>query len=349
MANQDQAGHPTLPALHLLTHRSETGVTRAAVAPAWGAAVVALTVQQTDWSWPVPVLEAVDPATLAVKPTSYGIPLLAPTPGRTGRDQSGRCTYGGEEYRLVPPRHGFLRDLEWQVDRRSAEAIVCAVEVRPDGPGPGRHGFPFQFRAEHEVRLTEGELRSTVRLTNTGDRVQPLNVGWHPYLHRAGECTVRVPAAGRWQLDGRPEPIPTGRVVAVTGADDFRAGRPLRPDERWDDVFTDLGPDHGIVECWIEERTALATRSGMAGFRLRRFVRFAADGDGERRPVRHVQLYTPPGRPALAIEPLSAPPDGLNLLAAGNPRADVCELEPGASAAFEIAVGLEAAAAGEGS
>ena len=96
---------------HALVHRSENGVTRAVVAPAWGAAVVALSVQETDWSWPVPVLEAVDLATMAAKPTSYGIPLLAPVPGRTGRDQSGRCTYRGEEYRLVPTRHGFLRDL----------------------------------------------------------------------------------------------------------------------------------------------------------------------------------------------------------------------------------------------
>lgn len=347
MANRVEDDHPAIPELHALVHRSESGVTRAVVAPAWGAAVVALSVQETDWSWPVPVLEAVDLATMAAKPTSYGIPLLAPVPGRTGRDQSGRCTYRGEEYRLVPARHGFLRDLGWEIDRRSADAVVCAVEVRPDGPGPGRYGFPFHFRAEHEVRLVAGELRSRVRLTNTGDRVQPLSVGWHPYLHRAGACTLRIPAGGRWQLDGRPEPVPTGRVLEVAEQYDFRHGRPLRPEEHWDDVFTELSPDpRGNADCWLEERAGLATRGGTVDLRLRRFVRFSTAGEGERRPVRHVQLYTPPGRPALAIEPLSSPPDGLNLLAARNPRADVCELEPGASAAFEIAVGLEAAAGG---
>ena len=86
MANRVEDDHPAIPELHALVHRSENGVTRAVVAPAWGAAVVALSVQETDWSWPVPVLEAVDLATMAAKPTSYGIPLLAPVPGRTGRD-----------------------------------------------------------------------------------------------------------------------------------------------------------------------------------------------------------------------------------------------------------------------
>lgn len=332
----------------LLTHRSETVITRAAVAPGWGAGVVALSVQESGWAWPVPVLEAVDAATLAAKPTSYGMPLLVPTPGRTGRDQSGRFGYRDGEYRLDPPRHGFLRGLAWEVARRSADAVTCAVEVRPEGPGPGRYGFPFEFRAEHEVRLAAGELRSCLRLTNTGGRVQPLAVGWHPYLHRGGECVVRLPAAGRWQLDGGKEPIPTGTVLAVGDDDDFREGRHLRPEERWDDVFTDLAADRsGSVDCRLEERTEVLRTDGTgARVRLVRYVRFSSTGSGGTRPVRNVQLYVPPGRPAVAIEPLSAPPDALNLLASGHPRADVCELEPGESARFEIALGLEAGPAG---
>lgn len=348
MANP--AGDPArIFSLHRLTQRSEAGTTRAVVAPAWGAGVVALSVQRPDWAWPVPVLEAVDVATLAAKPTSFGIPLLAPAPGRTGRDQSGLFRYRGEEYRLAPPRHGFLRNLAWEVTRRSADEIVCTVEVRPEGEGPGRYGFPYRFRAEHRVRAAPGELRSRLRLTNTGERTQPLNAGWHPYLHCEGEGTVSLPAAGRWQLDGRPEPIPTGRVLAVARDDDFRAGRRLKPDERWDDVFTDLAADaEGIAHCWVEERSRLLGRDGTETlWRLRRFVRFSTAGASEPRPIRHVQLYLPPGRRAVAIEPLSAPPDALNLLARGHERADVCELEPGESAAFEIAVGLEAEAAAD--
>ena len=68
--------------LYPLVCGDDEGVTTAVVAPCWGANVLALSYQSREWAWPIPVLEAVDIASIAAKPTSYGVPILAPTPGR---------------------------------------------------------------------------------------------------------------------------------------------------------------------------------------------------------------------------------------------------------------------------
>lgn len=334
-----------LPPPYLLQATHDGVTTLAAVTPAWGANVVALSVRHRDWAWPVPVLETVDLATLAAKPTSFGMPLLAPTPGRVGRDQSGIITYRGREHRLRPSRHGFLRGLPWQVVGGGADRLVCAVEI---DPAREDRGFPFHFRAEHEVALVAGGLRSRVRLENLGSRPQPLDVGWHPYLQCSGPCRVRIPARGRWRLDGRPEPTPTGEVAPVGPEDDFRAGREVPEDEHWDDVFTDLVADEddgGGATSWVEQRARVRAASGEdLDLRLRRYVRVDLPaGRASPPPVAHVQLYTAPGRDAISIEPLSAPPNAINLRAQGHDRARFCEVAPGDSASFEITVGLRVA------
>jgi galactose mutarotase-like enzyme len=152
---------------------------------------------------------------------------------------------------------------------------------------------------------------------------------------------VRIPAAGRWQLNDQPEPTPTGQILAVEGRDDFRLGRVVPPEEAWDDLFTDLATEEGASTCWIEEDRAVLFADGSErALTLRRWVRLAQSEEPGSRPIPHLQLYTPKGRAAISLEPLSAPPDALNLLARGHRKASVWECRPGESAAFEIVLGI---------
>ena len=65
--------------------------------------------------------------------------------------------------------------------------------------------------------------------------------------------------------------------------------------------------------------------------------------------LRHIQLYTPPGRPAIAVEPFSSPPNALNLLAEGHEHVDVRELPPAAEASFHMALALSVQLGARGS
>lgn len=331
--------------IHILTHRDQEGVTTAAVAPAWGANVLALSFRASDWTWPVPVLESADIATLATAPTSFGMPILGPTPGRVGRNQSGRMIYHGKAYRLFPTRHGFLRHLAWKVGHSATNALTCSVDVEAQ-QAKRDYGFPFQFHAEYNILLAAANLRSRLRFTNTGNEIQPLALGWHPYFHCSGECRVRIPASARWRLDNASEPTPTGELLAVDGQDDFRSGRLVSEREHWDDVFTDLAGEEGVSASWVEEITTILKEDGTEiSARLRRFVKVpTGEGQGTAQPIPNLQLYTPRSRRAIALEPLSAPPNALNLLSQHHEKASVCELTPGASAVFQVVVGLEVAA-----
>ncbi|MGH8602850.1 MAG: hypothetical protein ACREXR_08810, partial [Gammaproteobacteria bacterium] len=154
--------------------------------------------------------------------------------------------------------------------------------------------------------------------------------------HRGGVCRVFIPADGRWELDSAAEPVPTGRIIPVRDHDDFRNGRWLDIGDHWDDIFTDLRYEADGISCWVEEQTPVTLSGGAEALvRARRSV------SGDSLSVRHLQLYTPAGRPAIALEPLTAPPDALNLLQRGHARADVCELEPGAVAEFSITLSID--------
>jgi aldose 1-epimerase len=320
---------------HLVREDEEQGTTSAVIVPSWGANVLAVSLQHPDLSWPIQLLESMDLATIALKPTSYGVPLLAPAPGRMRGDA---FVYEGKRYQAIPPRHGFLRNRAWETIESSPDAVVCGLDV--DAAATPEGAFPYEFKARYEVQLVAGGFRVGLRIENSSARTQPVAVGWHPYLFRSQACSLHIPAASRWELNADDEPTPTGRIVRVEDQDDFRRTRQLGGDEHWDETFTDL--PHGPVSCWTEEMTPLRTHAGekvMA--RIRRVVSFnAGEGNGTR-TLRHVQLYTPPSRQAICIEPLSAPPDALNLHAAGNPRADVCALAPGEEAIFEAEFRIE--------
>lgn len=329
--------------LYRLQHVAPTGTTLAVVVPEWGANVIGFSYQPVDLRWPVPFLEPADIAGITAKPTSYGIPVLAPTPGRVGRERGGVFRYQGTEYRLVHEQHGFLRHLPWAVVEHTPSTIRCELAIHPsDLVG----SFPFEFEVEHRIEVGERRLDAWLVFRSTSRRVQPISVGWHPYLHRQPTCRLCIPASRLWELDDLEIPTPTGALVPVAGACDFREGRALGPDEEWDLTLTDLAIEDGLVRCWVEDEPVLVERDDRrVQAVVRRTVEVPAQ-DGADCAVRHIQLYTPPGRPAIAIEPFSSPPNAFNLMAEGVAHADVRELAPGHELRFHMALLLSVRLAG---
>jgi galactose mutarotase-like enzyme len=116
-------------------------------------------------------------------------------------------------------------------------------------------------------------------------------------------------------------------------------------------VFTGLELEsENTLDCWTEGREEIVMKDGhRAVMNVRRHVEIPACLAGsEHRPIRHVQLYTPPGRNAICLEPLSAPPNAVNLAARNNAHADLCELAPTAQALFEMRIRMEANALDSG-
>jgi aldose 1-epimerase len=160
--------------------------------------------------------------------------------------------------------------------------------------------------------LDDGGLTVTVRATNLGRDDLPFGAGQHPYFSAGAPdvsgCRLHLPAAEVLQMNERM--VPVGKAP-VDGELDFRTPRPIG-DAGLDHCFTSLDrddsgratvelerPDGRVLRLWMDEHW--------------RWVQvFTGDS-----------LGPPRARRALAVEPMTCPPnafqtgDGLIVLAPG--------------------------------
>ena len=208
--------------------------------------------------------------------------------GRTMRLQAnwGGQRPGAERYAM----HGLILDAavpDYRIDRRGeAEVLIAVLDVGDFG---GR--WPSRCRLEFEIALSASVFEMRVTATNTGDEILPLGIGWHPWFNlpsgRREQARLTLPARARTRVNDYDEVLPTGEVEPVAGtAYDFREGRALG-DLYLDDCFTDLERVGGELALSFEDPAAgygLAITSGSEA-------------------VKAVQVYAPPDRPVLVIEP----------------------------------------------
>lgn len=236
--------------------------------------------------------------------------ILVPWPNRTA---SASWTYDGQRERLdvtEPQRgnaiHGLVRKRPWDVVSAETDTITLGIDIE------AQQGWPVPLRTEVTYRVAEQGLAVTHTVRNIGSQRVPFGLGTHPYLCAGNrdndECVLELPVGQRLPLDpasmipsGSPQPMSAlgGHTVA-----ELRSERPL------DDPFTAVTrdgdgyaryrlvhPDGGGVELWADEAFGW------------------------------VQAFTPPefaGRTgAVAIEPMTCPPDALNS------GTDLVWLEPG--------------------
>jgi len=227
--------------------------------------------------------------------------LLAPWPNRI---DGGRYVFGGTEFQLALSEpahenaiHGLTRWTEWAPVNLEASAVVLR-----SGPH-GQQGYPFCLEINAEYRLDPGSgLHVAITATNLGSHAAPYGTGQHPYL-TAGmplvdDCELTLPAAFWLPTDDRG--IPSGAPAAVAGTPyDFRQPRPIGT-TRLDHALTGLERDRdGRAWAHLAGGGGRGTRVGL----------WADPG------YRWLQVFTGDPlapdrrRKALAIEPMSCPPN----------------------------------------
>ena len=267
-----------------------------------------------------PVLEEVSFADFLRRPTSYGVPVLFPFPNRI---HDGRFTFGGESFKVDPPRHGFVRDKPWRAVSHGASddagAWLTSCFDASDYPEQILGQFPFPFRVEITYRLREARLTLVAVARNNGQRRMPAGFGIHPYFRKPDDGRLRVPAAARWELS---DSLPTGRIVSAEGVYDLREGKGLAG-MGLDDIFTRVEADaDGLARCAITDD----------GAGTETVVEFSPG----RLP--HVVVYTPPEpRRAVCVEPNSCPTDAFNLQQRGV-ESNVILLGAGQTASFNRSI-----------
>ncbi|OLR89890.1 aldose 1-epimerase family protein [Actinokineospora bangkokensis] len=203
--------------------------------------------------------------------------------------------------------HGLVRHEEWTATARAQDSVTLSVLV------DRRPGWPFTFETTVTYFVDDSGLTVTHGLRNLSEDPMPFGVGTHPYPRPGNadvdDCALTLAATTRLPVD--PERLlPSGPAEPITDFD-FAAGQPLRG-VVLDDAFGGCEP-------------------GADGL-----VRHAVTGPGGGVEVwadavfKWVQVYTAAefpgkGQRAVAVEPMTCPPDALN---SGE---DVLVLAPGDS------------------
>jgi galactose mutarotase-like enzyme len=247
------------------------GGSRAEVVPERGALVSRFVVEGE------PVL-FLDESTLAdpTKNVRGGIPVLFPAPGVL---PGGTYPVEGREYPMR--RHGFARDLPWEVRTQEAARVVLAL----------RHSeqtlreFPWRFEALLTVTLVGSALHLSFTAENRDSRPMPLHLGYHPYFFvpQATKAATRVETDASRAWDNRQGTTVAFSGLELTGPEvdmhlldhslqgtTLERGPGLRPVElAWSPSFTTLvvwtlaGRDFVCVEPWTAPGGALKTGQGL--------------------------------------------------------------------------------------
>jgi aldose 1-epimerase len=180
---------------------------------------------------------------------------------------------------------------------------------------------PF-WPADHEIvltcRLGQGTLRLEAEVHNPDTVPLPFGLGYHPYFRLpfgpagdADSCSVEVPAAEFWELEGN---LPTGKRHGVDPSRDLNRLRRVG-ELHLDDVLTTL-PNRAPRSDGLIERGLV---QGGDGTSLRIFCSPA---------FREMVVFNPPHRQAFCIEPYTCPTDAANLQAR-DPNTGWLTLAPG--------------------
>ncbi|MFM8237591.1 MAG: aldose 1-epimerase [Actinomycetota bacterium] len=208
--------------------------------------------------------------------------------GRRYRAAGRRVDLGGlalptDEHGL--PLHGNLTGAPFAVDALRADRIVAHRIHAADDDRARFAAFPYPHRLEVRARL-DGRRGLTVTTTvrPTSGRPVPVAFGWHPYL--------RLPSGSRsgWELV-----LPRREHIAL---DPRRLPTGVRTPERATRVALS-----GLA---LDDHFALAGRRAIA---LGNGTHRVTVGFGSGFPF--VQIYAPARRRFVAIEPMTAPIDGL--------------------------------------
>ena len=146
------------------------------------------------------------------------------------------------------------------------------------------NGFPFPYEIRLRYSFCKESLQIFVKIKNTGTDIFPFGLGWHPYFktNNLKDCSLSFQADSQLKLNDRLVPEGITHVAFPI---------PLEIGNR--------NLDHGFL--LGTSKFSFTTQSYRADL-----------GFSSEPPYSYMQVYTPPNRKSVAIEPLTCAPNCFN-------------------------------------
>ena len=224
---------------------------------------------------------------------------LFPFPNRIA---NGSYVFNNEKHHLLinfPQQnnaiHGLVYDKEFDVLQVEPGESECCLVLGYVSSGD-LPGYPFQFRMQQRYRWSDKKgFECTTTIENLSDYSIPLGHGYHPYfkigLRKINDLYLRFKAITVLEVD--QENIPTGKLVKYQKFDQIRQ------------IGTTV-----LDNCFqldTSRQCAEVTLSDMS-----RDIQVNIWMETGKNKYNYLQVFTPPGRDSIAIEPMTCAPDAFN-------------------------------------
>lgn len=199
-----------------------------------------------------------------------------------------RTPSGGHRARFGHANHGLLTATDFTVPERRRDAVTLHTAIAET------KGYPFALDLSVSYRLREHGIAVTITVRNLGAAPAPVALGAHPYLRigdvPTAQARMSLDADHAWPLDERH--VPVGRVARTV-----------------QDVLVSRSPRHATYESSAPGQALAHTLTAPDGRRV------TLTADAAHRFTRLWITESLPAddgaREAIAIEPMTAPPNAL--------------------------------------
>ena len=217
----------------------------------------------------------------------------------SGRIIDGVYTFHSKTYQLPVNEtdrnnalHGFLNDKKLNVLHVSNDNESASLELSYDYKR-NVPGYPFTFRLSLIYTLSAGGLKINISVKNTGTESMPFSCGWHPYFRfnePVDNLYFQIPATDIVELTEHL--VPSGELVAT---------HQFTRSEKIGSAQLDT--------CFVMKNEKIVRARLYSPTEDYSLCLWQQAGE---RQFRYMQVYIPPHRRSIAIEPVSAPPNVFN-------------------------------------
>ena len=223
---------------------------------------------------------------------------LIPFPNRL---KDGKYTFGGIDYQLFKnypeegnAAHGFIYDKPFEVIQKKSETHFAQVTLRYlyDGSLVG-YPFPFELHLIYTLSDSEG-FQCESRFSNKHDQSIPFGSGWHPFFtfkKKVNQLSLKFSPEKEAMLDSSLIPDGTFQDFNL-----FDSLKPIDKDSYDSCFYLKNGSDGHYTELYDPKAEVTIQL-------------WQETGPGK---YNYLQIYTPPHRNSIAIEPMTCTVNSFN-------------------------------------
>tara|TARA_R110001583_G_scaffold46314_4_gene145393 strand:- start:4492 stop:5406 length:915 start_codon:yes stop_codon:yes gene_type:complete len=217
----------------------------------------------------------------------YNSSILFPSPNRIS---DGKYSFENKDYQLEINEAGLNNRLHGHVFNKNF--LVSKIEENENNASVtfsyknngNEAGFPFSYKLDVTYTFSKNKLSLDFKVKNTGNTAFPFGIGWHPYFNakNLNDAILDFNGSLKYKINEKMIPISETDLTFKT---------PLTVE----DTFLD--------DCFIlnEPKTSFKTDA----------YKIEIDFTSETQKS-YLQVYTPPTRDCIAIEPMTCAPDCFN-------------------------------------